>query len=345
MPPKKTILIMLLTLLPGLVCADGAPTLPADLQQEASECIGAIYRNSFKSAEDVARKIIKKYPDHPAGYFFYAVALKAWMDYYKTNRRENDFYTCCDQAIDKGEKMQDKGRGGGWVAFFTGGAEGYKGTYEADNERWITAFRHGWKGISILEDLYKAEPTLQDCCFGLGKYDYWRSALSKMLWWMPHVADRRAEGIQKLYAAMQGGAFTREAAAEELVRILCREGRYAEGLKICDTFLEKYPASLFFLWGKAGALWGLQRYEEAEKTYRAVLSGVEAENLDNHCAAIICNYWLAKIYRQTGRAVQCVAECNRMEFYKISEEVAPRVKDYLSKAAQLRKEAAAMERP
>jgi hypothetical protein len=82
-----------------------APQLPQEMHDLAMSSIDFVYKEKFKLAEDEARKIIKKYPDHPAGYFFYAAALESWMDYYETDKREVEFYKYCDLAIDRAEKL------------------------------------------------------------------------------------------------------------------------------------------------------------------------------------------------------------------------------------------------
>ena len=326
-----------------LFFCSAAPQLPQEMHDMAMNSIDFVYKEKFKLAEDEAKKIIKKYPDHPAGYFFYAAALESWMDYYETDRREVEFYKYCDLAIEKAEKLLAKGGGvdKDWALFFLGGADGIKGTYESRYEKWITSFRHGWKGVSTLQSLYKRNPNIKDVNYGLGLYDYWRSSLTKILWWMPGIENKCQQGIDELYDAKKNGLYTCISSSVNLIAILCNEARYKEALTIADEMLGKYPFTLKFFWGRALALFGDGRYNEAEGVYRYILIKVEAEPYDNHYNAVVCHFWLAKIYLKTKQYTQGIAECNRMVSYNLDEDIKRRLAKYYSDAGRIKEQAKA----
>ena len=326
----KVVLIGLL-LTPFSFCF-GGQSLPEDMHSWIVSSIEYVYNEKFKQAEEEAKHIIKKYPEHPAGYFFFAAAIEAWMEYYQSDKREEDFYRCCDKAIETGERLLDKDPGNAWAKFFYGGADGYKGTYESRYERWITSFRHGWKGVSVLQEIKKSNPEIRDVNYGIGTYNYWRSAMTKMLWWMPGISDNRQEGIKQLYDAKDFGVYTRVSAAGHLIPILCNEGRFSEALNICDEMLERYSTTLVFYWGRGQALFGMERFEEAERIFQYILSRVEAEAIDNHYNAALCHFWLAKIYLKQKQYTQSIAECNRMHYYKLDVEIRKRLDKYFSEA-------------
>jgi tetratricopeptide (TPR) repeat protein len=333
----------------GFICAAlcrfsecaGQQALPEAMQGRALAGIEYVYTEKFKQAEDEAKKLIDENPEHPAGYFFMAVAVDAWMAYYQSSKREEEFYRCCDLTIDKGERWLAKDPSDAWVKFFVGGADGYKGTYESRYERWITSFRHGWKGVSTLMDLYKTNPEIHDINFGVGTYHYWRSSLTKMLWWMPGVGNKCSEGIKELYDAKNFGVFTKITACVNLIAILINEKRYEEAAKICDEMLLKYPTTLAFCWGKAQALFGLERYEDAKQVYEYILGRVESEPIDNHFNATVCHFWLAKIFLKMKGYTQSVAECNRMNYYKFDDEIKKRLDKYFSEANSIKDQARA----
>jgi len=316
-----------------------APPLPEDLHKWALSSLDNVYNEELKEAEEVARRIIRKYPDHPAGYFIQAVVIDAWMLKFQSNKKENELYRYCDLAIEKGEKLLSKEPGNEWAKFFIGGADGYKGTYEARYERWITAFRFGWKGVSVLLELQDSKSDIIDINYGVGSYDYWRSALMKTLWWMPGIEDKRESGIQKLYKARQRGVYTKNFASSALVDILLNEKRFEEALKIADEMLERYGSSTVFQWGRARSLFGLKRYDEASKSIQVILSRVEADPQDNHYNAALCHLWLAKIALESGQFDQVIAECNRIGHYVFNDEIKKRLDKPFSEARDLRKRA------
>ena len=332
-------IIALVTLFISSFVSYALEPLPNDLHGWALSAIDLVYKEEFRQAEEEARKIVKKYPDHPAGYFFMAVVLESWMSLYQSDKKENEFYRFCDLAIEKSEKLLAKDPRNQWARFFMGGADGYKGTYEARYERWITAFRYGWKGVSTLLALESEGCAIADIHYGIGSYDYWRSALIKILWFMPGIEDKREKGIERLSQVRMSGVYTKTAASVALVDILLNENRYGETLVIAEEMLMKYPTSTLFRWGKARALYGLKRYEEAAGIFRAVLSKLESDPDDNHYTAALCNLYLAKINLYTGRFTQAVAECNRMSHYEFEESVRKRLDKSFSEANSIKKQA------
>ncbi len=315
--------------------------LPEGVYQSSDRCIQSIYAGDFRQAEQEAKKIIKDHPEHPAGYFFSAVVLDVWMEYYQSTEKEEEFYRYCDLAIQKGEVLLDREPQNPWPRFFIGGADGYKGTYESRQGRWITAFRFGWKGVSLLMEIRKDYPDMSDLNYGIGSYNYWRSAMTKKMRWLPGVEDKRGKGIRMLRDAKENGLFTRMPAAAALVPILINEKRYEEALELTGEMIEQFPRSLVFYWGKGEAQFGLRRFAEAEETFRYILGRVESEPYDNHYNAVVCHYWLSRIALETRRYTQAIAACNRMNYYKLSKDVKRRLKKYFEEAEQIRKQARA----
>jgi hypothetical protein len=319
----------------------GSQRLLPDIHELALESIDFMCREKFRPAEEEAKKIIKKYPNNPAGYFFCAAVVESWMSYYESNRREEEFYRYCDLAVEKAENILNRNPDDEWALFFQGGAEGCKGTYESRYEKWITSIRHGWKGFSCLQTLHRKKPDFKDVSYGLGTYDYWRTTLTRLLWWMPGVPNRTEQGIRELKEAKNEGIYTRNAASTSLIFVLNNEHRFRESLIIAEEMLARYPGALVFCQGKAAALFGLGRYGEAESVYRFILSRVESEQYDNHYNAVICHFWLAKIYLKMKWYTQSIAECNRMEYYKITNDIRNRLGKYFSDAGKIKSESRA----
>ena len=289
------------------------PPLDSAVHSWALTAIDYVYSENYKGAEETARKIIEKYPANPAGYFFMAVAIDSWMVAHLSNKKEDEFFRYCDLAVEKGDALLDKDPQDEWALFFIGGAEGYKGTYEARYGRWITAFRYGWKGVSILNGLKEKKCDLVDIDVGIGCYQYWRSALIKSLWWMPHVDDKRQEGIDLVLRARKFGTYTRVSASASLIDIFVNEEKYPQALTISNEGLQRYPHSHIFILGKARSLYGLGKYEESLGAYRQVLAAVEADPGENRAIIALCRFWIAKINFALERYAEVITECDLMK--------------------------------
>ncbi len=329
---------LILPLLCGLAQAQ-PQQLPADMHGWASASVECVFKEDFKGAEEEAKKIIKAYPEHPAGYFFMAAVAEAWMQRYQSNKREAEFYRYCDQAVEKAEKILAADPNDDWARFFMGGAEGYKGTFEARYERYITAFRYGWKGVSIFLKMSAGGSKNPDINFGIGTYDYWRSALMKMLWWMPGVEDKRQIGIDKLKGVVQNGVYTKAAAVCVLIDVYMNEKRYEEALNIATETGKKYPKAISFMWGRAAALQGLKRYDEAAAVYKSIYAKCENDPGANYYNAVKARLGMARAFIAMGKNSEALEQVNALTGYQLSKDIKKRLDADLSEANSIRKKA------
>jgi len=313
--------------------------LPPDLHGWASASIECVFREDYKGAEEEAKKILRAYPDHPAGYFFMAAVAEAWMQRYQSNKREADFYRYCDQAVEKAEKILASDPNDDWARFFMGGAEGYKGTFEARYERYITAFRYGWKGVSIFLKMASGGSNNPDINFGIGTYDYWRSALMKLLWWMPGVEDKRQIGIDKLKGVIRDGVYTQAAAGCVLIDVYMNEKRYEEALGVANDMGKRYPKAIAFMWGRAAALHGLKRYEESAAVYKAIYAKCENDPNTNYYNAVKARLGMARAFLALGRNNDALEQVNAVGAYLLSKDIKKRLDPDLSEANTIRKRA------
>jgi len=327
-----------LTLLRGLAPA-AQQQLPADLNGWALASIECVFKEDFKGAEDEAKKITRAYPEHPAGYFFMAAVAEAWMQRYQSNKKEAEFYRFCDQAVEKAEKILASDPNDDWARFFMGGAEGYKGTFEARYERYITAFRYGWKGVSIFLKMASGGSQNPDINFGIGTYDYWRSALMKLLWWMPGVEDKREIGIEKLKGVIKNGVYTRAAAGCVLIDVFMNEKRYEDALNVANDMGKKYPKAISFMWGRAAALHGLKRYDEAAAAYKAIYAKCEKDPNTNHYNAVKARVGMAKAFLAQGKNSEALEQVNAVAEYQLSKDIKKRLDADLSEANTIKKRA------
>ncbi|MDR2577910.1 MAG: tetratricopeptide repeat protein [Chitinispirillales bacterium] len=317
--------------------ARAAQPLPQDMHEWAVRSIDLVFRENYRQAEEEARKIVRAYPDHPAGYFFLAAVAEAWMHRFQSTRREAEFYRFCDQAIERAERILAANPRDDWARFFLGGADGYKGTYEARHERYITAFRFGWKGVSVFLRMASDGSTIPDINFGIGTYEYWRSALTRMLWWMPGVPDNRASGIQKLRDVMANGLYTRTAAGMVLIDIFMNENRPQDALNLSDRLAQQHPRALVFQWGRAAALHGLNRHEEAVTVYGQILAKVEADANNTFFNSVQARMGLARSLAALGKNAEALEHITAMNNYNLTRDIRKRLDSVFSEANTLRR--------
>lgn len=313
--------------------------LPLDMHNLAISSIYNVYNEKFKQAEDDAKRIIKKYPNHPAGYFFYAAVLNLLMEYLQSDKYENEFYKYCDFAISKGEDLLEKQPDNAWAKFFIAGANGIKWTYESRYERWLTAFKHGWRAVVMLRELLESNPEMKDALYGIAIYNYWRSAKIKLLWWLQSVEDRRDRAIRMLYDLQNEGTYVKEGSSINLIGMLYNEKRFAHAIEVADKMLTKYPSNLICRWKKAEAQLDLKEFDKAENSYKYILKHIESGSFDGNYNAVLCRYYLLKIYFCRKQYDLCITEYNLMKSFKLSPISQKRLEKRFGDASSMERKA------
>jgi tetratricopeptide (TPR) repeat protein len=304
-----------------------------------------LYYENFGDALRLFEGVKKQYPDHPVGYFLTAAALDARMYFYFSAAAETEFVQNCEKAIEVGELMMQKDPGDKWNIFFTGGAYGYLGTFQARYKRYIASFRNGWTGVSYLKKIYDVDSTFTDVLYGLGLYHYWSSKLSKLLWWMPGIGDKREEGIAQLKKVIEGGQYTSQPASTNLMWIYITEGRFDEAIAIAQSMLNKYPNNRIFSFGLAESYYYTGNCDKSESIFQAIMDISDSDEFNNCVNSLHCRLFLARIYEKNKLYYKAVAECRRALTYRFNETDKIVAADYLSEIKSILDRVSANYRP
>ena len=314
------ILVLLCCAVPhagGMVMINGREDRELDAKMKKG--MDLLFRENFSAAIKLFEQIKKDYPNHPVGYFLTAAALDARMYFYLSADQEAEFMKNCEKAIEIGEALTQKNPRDTWVLFFTGGAYGYIGTFQTRYKRYITSFRNGWSGVTLLKQIHEMDNTFVDVLYGLGLYDYWSSKLSKLMWWMPGLGDKREEGINQLKRVASEGYYTSQPAAANLMWIYITENRQQEGIDIAQKMLQKYPSNRIFSFGLAEAYYYMGQYDKSERLFRYILDISDSEDFNNNVNALHCHLFLARIYEKNKAWHSAMAECRRGLKYRFNE--------------------------
>jgi tetratricopeptide (TPR) repeat protein len=329
----------LITLLASAISTAVVPPLRPEIHTAGLAVIDCIYNEQYDRAEAVAGKIITDFPDNPAGDFYRAVAVFSWMKAHFSETREKEFFRACEDAVEKSERIIGKSPGDFWARFFMAGVEGLKGLYEYDREHWISAFKWGWKGVSVLDGLKREEVGMPDLDYGIGSYEYHRSEAVARIWWMPRVEDKRLSGKSKLLEVSSTGLYTRALAGESLAGILLNEGNFNDASAVCDRFLGSYPKSRIFLLCKARALAGMHRFDESEAIFSTILENIDRNRYEELRTIAYIHFWTGKIRLLRGRYAESIAEFDLMRQCKTRRDSLRELKKDFEEEISLRKQA------
>ncbi len=300
-----------------------------DVHEQVMQGIEMVYLHQYSKAEKIFYKIQKSYSENPTGYLFMAALFYLRIVDEESEAEEDYFYENINNAISKAEIALAHDENDLYAYFYLGGAYGYLGMYQARKKEWISALRNGWEGVLQLKRIVEMDSTFYDAYYGLGVYDYYRSKLMELLWWLPIITDNREKGIQQLKETMERGIYSRESAACMAGKILNEERRFEESVNITKTMLQKYPDNRIFLWNLGDGYFGIKKYEDSEDCYHRILNQVLEIKDQNRIQEIKVRYVLAQLMAARGNREQSLQEYKTILSYSLNTDIKRQVSDIL----------------
>lgn len=212
-----------------------------------------IYNVQFDSARATFEELIRRYPEHPAGYF-----LDAMIDWWRiTIHRNNEafdkeFLKNIDKVLKVCDKLLKNNSNDITALFFKGGALGYRGRYYAENEKWFEAVADGKEAFDIMNICHKEAPGNHDIMLGTGIYNYYGEVIptdfpivAPLMTFLP-PADKKL-GLYQLKAA---SLYSRYSQVEAMVALMQAYYYFEKDYKNAFIWIEKlhykYPNNSYF---------------------------------------------------------------------------------------------------
>jgi len=230
-----------------------------------------IYSRQYQDALKQFREVTELYPDSPVGPFGRSVVYQAMMlenfDY-----EYRDVYRVeADKALALVERSKKSGQQKGWNWFLYAGIIGLDGLDRVREGDYLTAFNKGWEALEAMKKAKKYEPTFADPDLGLGIYNYWRTAITDQVDFLPRFGDHRAEGIQQMEHARDNGLLVWAGASFALAYTYKEERDYDKAIAECLMLQEDYPDSIINNMLLGRVYQQSKDYDKAIATYQKVL--------------------------------------------------------------------------
>jgi len=190
--------------------------------------IQQIYSIEFNQAEKTFNKLIRDYPQHPAGKFFLAM-LDWWRILLDTSIEERDelFFEKIEKVIEHCDKILEEDPENVDAMFFKGGAIGFRGRLSAMRESWLSAVDDGREALPLVEKAGELDPDNIDVELGFGIYNYYASVIPEqypivkpLMIFLP--SGDKELGLKQLKDVAQNGKYTKYEARYFLMTLLYR---------------------------------------------------------------------------------------------------------------------------
>ncbi|MCP4707852.1 MAG: hypothetical protein GY869_04440, partial [Planctomycetes bacterium] len=219
------------------------PSMYADtvLQQAVLTGIELTIREKYEAADSIFLEISEQYRFSPIGALFRAATLQMTMIDREDGQSWPELKTMIDEAIQKSENWKKAEPDNPEPYFIQGGAYGYWAVHESHWGGWFAALKTGLKATNRFKKTVELDPTFIDAYLGLGSYQYWKSAKTTFINWLPIISDDRQKGIKNLELAIDKGVFVRQTTETALMWTLLDFGLPEKALKIAYKLHEEYP--------------------------------------------------------------------------------------------------------
>ena len=243
--------------------------------------IDCVYNMMFDSAQIEFKQIVKKEPDHPAGYFF--LAMVDWwriITDFDNTAYDEQFLQQLDRVIDLCDRRLDKDENDVAALFFKGGALGFRGRLHGNREDWVKAANDGRSAMPIVHKAYKLAPGNKDILLGIGIYNYYAEVIPDQYPWVKPLMiffpkGDKLKGLKQLREASGQATYAKVEATYFLMQILQNyERKHADALLLAEKLHANYPNNVIFHKYVGRCLAAIGRWNDMRETYRGVLDFV-----------------------------------------------------------------------
>jgi tetratricopeptide (TPR) repeat protein len=293
--------------------------------------------DEFAAAESLFIGLAGTHKESPIGPMFVAAAIHAQMLDEESPSRRYEFDRWINETQRRTKNWRNAEPDNGEPEFILGAAEGYSAVFEARWGGWFAALKTGLRSKNHCDDALRKDSSLVDALIGIGNFNYWKSAKTEFINWLPIVTDDREKGLVQLRRVITDGVFSKAAARASLAWALINEGDYTNALAHADTLRAEYPGGGSPLWIAGYACFGLYRWEDALEHYTELEHRINARGAGNYYNLIECAYYQAHCYQGLGKWREALAACHKALAYPIQPDIEERQKDKLRELRSLQK--------
>lgn len=272
--------VFFILLFPGISLYAQWALLRSDADSLIRRGRDCIYAAQFDSARFIFAEVIRRYPNHPAGYFLDAMIEWWQMQVDRRNARsyESTFLRKIERVLTLCDSILDHNPYDIVGLFFKGGALGYRGRFYATIQSWLKAANDGRLALDILIKCNQLAPTNHDIMLGTGIYNYYAAALPEkypvlkpIMLFLPS-GDKQI-GILQLESAAHHATYADIEAKVLLQQIYSQqfENKPHEYLRISRELYESYPTNPLFHRRYATALLQVGSYDSSITHWQQIL--------------------------------------------------------------------------
>ncbi len=296
--------------------------------------IDQIINENYSNAQNTFSFLNKEYPNLPFGKIYLSATFIAQSFDLKLPFNKTLIDSNLNAAIKISEIRLDKNKSA-WNIYFAAVSKGYLAYFEAINKDWFSALNDGFESAKYFDQCLAKDSSFYDSYIALGTFEYWKSAKTEFIQWLPFFDNESQEGIKLLTEAIKHSSYNRYLGIYSLQWILINEKKYQDVINISQKALKEYPKSRFFKWALARA------YEETDvrksiAVYSEILNSYKKDTLTVY-NEVLLDHLLAQQYSKIAEFEKSLKLCDEiLDIPSMTEHEKDILKKRLQRVRKLR---------
>ncbi len=272
------------------------------------KCMNACYTERFDEALRLASKIRNEYPEEPAGVLGLLQAYQTISQNYRVRTNESKIDSLLDLSVGLAKNALKRNRKDGRSYFYVGTAYGFRCVFNAQQGKWIEAFRDGSQIERNFNKAVRYSPDFYDAYYGIGLYKYWLAAKGAMRY-LPFSKKKREEGMQQMNISVEKGRFLKTNAMYGLLAVYYNEKQYEDALELSNRLYQMYPRNPTLNYRRGHILQKLEHWQEALVAFRNLKAILEETPYQSTSYKIECTYEMAVCNHKMGNILEAQRLC------------------------------------
>lgn len=236
----------------------------------AQEGMELIYQRRYSEALEVFEVIGLDFPDSPLGPVGRSIVYQAqmfenydftWDRIYLQEAAE------AETRFKRSARSRDKKA---WNSFLLAVHQGIDAMYQVRHLDYLAGFNLAWEALENIKKVQRLAPEFHDVQLALGLYNYWRTAMTENIDYLPSFGDHREEGLKQMKIAKEKGLLSPAPASICLTYSYMEAKRWDDAVAEATWARQRYPTSILNEMTLGRVYLGMKRYDDALASFNQV---------------------------------------------------------------------------
>ena len=234
----------------------------------AQEGMELIYQRRYDEALEVFEESGIDFPDSPLGPVGRSIVYQAKMFENYDFSLDRYYLREAGDAEKRFERVKRSRDKKAWNLFLLAVHQGVNAMYQVRHNDYLAGFNLAWKALENVKAVQRLAPDFHDVQLALGLYNYWRTAMTENIDYLPSFGDHREEGLKQMLIAKEKGLLAPAPASLCLTYSYLEGKRYAEAEQEALWARQRYPTSVLNETTLGRVYIKMKRYDDALATFR-----------------------------------------------------------------------------